>query len=308
MRRSAALAFVLLVASCSPEGKPAVPTLAPTPSPTLAPTPTPLPTPDLGAFVAASAVAHTRDIAAGIGIRETGTVGDTRTGAYIASYLTKIGYAVRQQTFPLPKGGTSTNVIGAPPNFDETKPYLIVGGHRDSLRGPGANDNGSGVGAVLELARALMVRPAPLPVLVVLFGAEEIEPDKGHSHHVGSKAYVAAMSDAARRNLKVMLNVDMIGWGTKVHCPRLTIGPREGADRCVRIAQQLGVPVIGEVQPNYSDHGTFVLANLNAAWVWAGDDFCCYHSPRDTMARVIPAEVDRVGRVALALLRSYTPG
>ena len=118
--------------------------------------------------------------------------------------------------------------------------------------------------------------------------------------------HVAAMSDTARHNLVAMVNIDMIGWGTIVHCPRLPTGITEGAERCVRIGRRLGFDARPEVQPNYSDHGTFLLANMDAAWVWAGDDNCCYHSPRDTMARVIRGEVDRCGRVALALVRSYT--
>lgn len=308
MGRSARVACGLLVvvASCS-SAKPSTPNAAPTVAPTATAATTPTPTADPGDFVLSNAMAHDRMLAVTIGIRETGTAGDRAAGAYIVSQLTKIGLQVRQQTFPLPKGGTSTNIIGAPPGFDERKPYLIVGGHRDSLRGPGANDNGTGISVSLEVARAIAARPAHLPVLFVAFGAEEVEPDANHSHHVGSKAYVAAMSDAARKNLVAFVNLDMVGWGTEIHCPRLPIGIGEGADRCVRMAHQLGMPAVEEVQPNYSDHGTFILANMDAAWIWAGDDLCCYHSPRDTMARVKPDEVNRAGRLALAMLRSYRP-
>ncbi len=253
-------------------------------------------------------MAHDRVLAVNIGIRETGTAGDVRTANYVVSQLHDIGMQVKQQSFPLPKGGTSTNIVGIPPGFDENKPYLIVGGHRDSLRGPGANDNGTGIATSLEVARVLSVRPAALPVLFVAFGAEEVEPDRNHSHHVGSKAYVAAMSDAARRNLVAFVNIDMVGIGSQIHCPRMVTGSREGADRCARLARAMHIPVIEEVQPNYSDHGTFILANMDAAWIWAGDDLCCYHSPRDVFPRVQPAEVDRAGRLALALLRSYRAG
>jgi hypothetical protein len=114
------------------------------------------------------------------------------------------------------------------------------------------------------------------------------------------------LSTIAKRNLFAMVNLDMVGWGTTIHCPRLPIGIREGADRCARIARELKIPVTEEVQPNLSDHGTFILNSMNAAWIWAGDDLCCFHSPRDTMARVKPDEVDRAGRLALALIRSYT--
>src|SRR5207248_833944 len=183
-----------------------------------------------------------------MGIRETGTPGDVRTQAFIESYIRAIGWTVREQVFPIPRGGTSKNIIGLPPGFDGHKPYVIFGGHYDSLRGPGANDNGTGITASMEIARALAVRPAPVQTMFVGIGAEEVEPDAHHSHHVGSKAFVAAMSDEARRNLVAMVNIDMIGWGTIVHCPRLPTGITEGAERCVRIGRRLGFDARPEVQ------------------------------------------------------------
>src|SRR5207245_146770 len=98
------------------------------------------------------------------GRRDAGLPGAARAADYIAGELTKIGWRTERQEFPLPQGGVSWNVRGFPSGFDDTKPYLLVGGHYDTLRGPGANDNGTGIATALDVVRALAVRPAPLPV------------------------------------------------------------------------------------------------------------------------------------------------
>jgi Zn-dependent M28 family amino/carboxypeptidase len=79
----------------------------------------------------------------------------------------------------------------------------MVGAHLDSVpAGPGINDNGTGVVAVLELARVLAAE-APLPgdgVTLALWGAEEIG-------LLGSLAWVDDATDAPRG----YLNLDMVG-------------------------------------------------------------------------------------------------
>jgi Zn-dependent M28 family amino/carboxypeptidase len=196
--------------------------------------------------------------------------------------------------------------VGTPPGFDENKPYVIVGGHYDSLNGPGANDNATGVSVALDVARVVDSAPGRFPVVFVGFGGEERQPTPNRDdHHVGSRDYVARMSPAARKNLKVFVNVDMVGHGDVIECDRLATGPREGSDRCLRLARELGIPAKQRITPDWSDHGTFLKAGLNAAWVWTGDYKCCYHNPRDTTAIVRTGDLRRSSTLALAIVRSY---
>jgi aminopeptidase YwaD len=52
---------------------------------------------------------------------------------------------------------TAANVVGTKPGGPET---IVVGGHLDSVAaGPGANDNGSGIAVLLEVARVMATRP-----------------------------------------------------------------------------------------------------------------------------------------------------
>jgi aminopeptidase Y len=80
---------------------------------------------------------------------------------------------------------------------------LMLGGHLDSvLDGPGLNDNGSGVAALLEIARGLSESGVPegWTVRIGLWGAEEFG-------SIGSRAYV----DALDGGVAAYLNLDMTG-------------------------------------------------------------------------------------------------
>ncbi len=249
---------------------------------------------------------HVRALAVEIGWREAGSEGDAKAADYIVSRIERLGWNAKEQTFPLPQGGESTNVIGMPPGFDDDEPYLIVGGHRDSIRGPGANDNATGVAAALEIARIVDTDPAPLPVMFVAFGAEERQPARNRPHHIGSIYYVSKMSESARKNLVAFVNLDMIGHGDPIICGRMTVGPTNGTRRCVKFAKELGIPADERVLPNWSDHGSFQAQGMNTAWLWTGEVPCCYHNPRDTIDNVRPGDVERAGRLAMAIVRSYT--
>jgi hypothetical protein len=298
----AAAAMLLIATACS---SPSVDQA------TVAPTATPsslAPTSDPGVFGIDGAMDHVRALSVDIGYRLAGTEGDAEAAEYIGQRIQALGWRVERRAFALPHGGESWNVVGIPPGFDERSPYLMIGGHYDSLNGPGANDNASGIGVLLELARLLDERPADLPVLFVAFGAEERQPtpDRPQPHHVGSRHYVAQMSPDARRNLVSMVNVDMVGHGDTLLCGRMSSGPREGTERCLARARELQIDVRERVTPDWSDNGSFLRQGMNAAWLWTGELECCYHNPRDTIDVVRPADVERSGRLALAIVRSYT--
>jgi Zn-dependent M28 family amino/carboxypeptidase len=83
---------------------------------------------------------------------------------------------------------------------------VVVGAHLDSVaEGPGIQDNGSGSGAILEIARqmsALKVKPVN-KVRFAWWGAEE-------AGLLGSEHYVSTLSTRAVKDIAVNLNFDMI--------------------------------------------------------------------------------------------------
>ena len=98
--------------------------------------------------------------------------------------------------------GTTQNVIA---ELGPTSgPVAMAGAHLDSVpNGPGVNDDGSGVAALLEVAGTFGPRP-PGRVRLGFWGAEE-------EGLIGSRAYVRSLTDAQRREITAYLNFDMLG-------------------------------------------------------------------------------------------------
>jgi Zn-dependent M28 family amino/carboxypeptidase len=100
---------------------------------------------------------------------------------------------------------TGRNVI-AQTRTGSTGDVVMVGAHLDSVAaGPGINDNGSGVAAVLETA--VQLGSAPTVKHAVRFGfwgAEELG-------IVGSKHYIESLNVDQLKDIALYLNFDMIG-------------------------------------------------------------------------------------------------
>lgn len=107
---------------------------------------------------------------------------------------------------------TQYNVVAILPGTDPNAGWLIIGAHYDSVGGaledatsyaPGAVDNASGVGAVIELARVLSQHQHRSTILFVAFSAEE----------QGRRGSIALASWLEEREISVMgmINIDGIG-------------------------------------------------------------------------------------------------
>jgi Zn-dependent M28 family amino/carboxypeptidase len=100
----------------------------------------------------------------------------------------------------------SANVVAVLGSKDPHTGEIIISAHYDSYRGsPGADDNASGVGVLLELARHFAAQgvAAGVRLKFVAFGAEELGV-------VGSRAYLDAHQPEFARCL-LLLNIDQAG-------------------------------------------------------------------------------------------------
>ena len=98
------------------------------------------------------------------------------------------------------EASTLRNVIA---QLGDGPSVVMLGAHLDSvLDGPGINDNGSGVAALLEVARGLVAAGVPegWAVRIGLWGGEEFGT-------IGSRAYAATLRD----EVAAYLNLDMTG-------------------------------------------------------------------------------------------------
>lgn len=128
------------------------------------------------AFDPARAMAYTRRLSTMYPGRVTGTQASRRAARYIETQFRALGYAVHRQRFALWYRGQRVmgeNVVATLPNAT-TGPYVAVLSHYDSpVTAPNsAEDDASGVGTMLELARSTRTRIAR-PIFVAA-DAEEV--------------------------------------------------------------------------------------------------------------------------------------
>ena len=128
---------------------------------------------------------------------------------YIEDTLTGFGYTPSAQRFTT-DGVTVRNIEVEIAGSAHAGEIVIVGAHYDSVQGAtGANDNGSGVAAVLELARlARALRPART-LRFVLFVDEE--PPFFKSGEMGSRKYARRARERGE-NIVAMFSLETIGY------------------------------------------------------------------------------------------------
>lgn len=154
--------------------------------------------------------AHVEMLAGSIGDRNLWQYGALeRAAQYISTQLTASGYTVRRQTFELAKLPLS-NVEAVLEGTARAGEILVVGAHYDTVAGcPGANDNATGVAAVLELADRFSRDRQPRSIHFVAFVNEE--PPFFQTAHMGSAVYA---NDASARGDRVvgMLSLETMGY------------------------------------------------------------------------------------------------
>jgi hypothetical protein len=118
--------------------------------------------------------AHVGVLAGDIGGRSTVEYdGLRRSAEYIERQLASWGYAVGRQKYRA-DGVEVANLDAELQGRGAPERIVVVGAHYDTAGGlPGANDNGSGVAAVLELARHFAASPLPSTVRWAFFVNEE---------------------------------------------------------------------------------------------------------------------------------------
>ncbi len=148
------------------------------------------------------------------GARTPGSVAHAQAVAYIQQELENAGWNVRIQITEW-LGFSIQNIIAS---RSEAAPLIVVGAHYDSrlladrdpgagrsAPVPGANDGASGVAVLLELARTL---PSDsIPVWLVFFDAEDNGGLDNREWIMGSRAFVAALTEKPQ----AAVIVDMVG-------------------------------------------------------------------------------------------------
>jgi Zn-dependent M28 family amino/carboxypeptidase len=113
-----------------------------------------------------------------------------RAADYIEAELRASECFPRRQTLDVSRVPVS-NIEGTLDGSSHPDEILLIGAHYDTVGGcPGANDNGTGVAALLELARRFAGRPQPRTIRFVAFVNEE--PPFFQTAQMGSLVYALA--------------------------------------------------------------------------------------------------------------------
>jgi Zn-dependent M28 family amino/carboxypeptidase len=152
---------------------------------------------------------HVRRLAGDIGERNVfAPEALQRAANYIEDEWGAMGYDVERLEYDV-SGIRCANLVTTRKGTVRHSEILLLGAHYDSVRGsPGANDNASGVAALLEIARMFYAVEPMLTVRFVAFVNEE--PPFFWTHNQGSMVY----AEAARRrgdDIRLMASLETIG-------------------------------------------------------------------------------------------------
>jgi len=128
---------------------------------------------------------------------------------YIAEQFKSSGYQVEFQEYQL-SGDVVANIEVTHTGTKHPEEIIIVGAHYDAVPGAvGANDNGTGVAAILELADRFKDKNYPRTVRFVAFVNEE--PPNFMTGDMGSFVYAKRVAEE-KENIMAMFSLETIGY------------------------------------------------------------------------------------------------
>lgn len=157
---------------------------------------------------------HVRALALEIGERHTGRPQALSAAAdYIEQAFIRSGNSVRRLRYEA-DGIVCANLEADLPGRERADEILLLGAHYDTVWGsPGADDNASGVAALIEIARLLSGRRPRRTIRYAAFVNEE--PPYFRSELMGSVVY-AREARARGDDIEIMLSLEMLGYYSSI--------------------------------------------------------------------------------------------
>jgi hypothetical protein len=228
---------------------------------------------------------------------------------YLTGRLKNYGYTVVQQ--PFMKDFAGTNIVAEQPGSDYPKQKYILCAHYDDQPfgatgiAPGADDNGSGVAAIIEAARTLSHYQFKNTIVFAFWDLEEAQTR-------GSYCY-AENAKLDHDSILGVLNVDMIGWdgNNDAQCDLHlvdTARSRQLADTIVYANKTYSIglnPVIHDPGILSSDHREFIARGYSSVDVmedYRGDFNPYYHTARDSMKYLNLSYLTKNTQLAIAAI------
>jgi len=164
---------------------------------------------------------------------------------YIRASFEDVGLHAGADSFVF-RGASYDNIVAVKEGEDPSAPRVLIGAHFDSIRGtPGADDNASGVAALLEAARMLAPESFAATIEFVAFNLEE---SQGTTYRVGSRHHTG------RRRIRYAgaLVLEMVGYTDR----------RPGTQRVPRMIAWKKIPRTGDFLAVTADGQSKRLLNV----------------------------------------------
>jgi hypothetical protein len=243
--------------------------------------------------------------------RRTGTLGSERARAFLRARFEEVGVQPFGSGFEQPFEFTGAppgalvggvNLVGHVIGVEHPERYIVVTAHYDHLGVHGgalfygADDNASGIAALLALAAYFREHPPRHTLVFAALDAEE-GPAHGGIGLQGARAFVRDPT-VAPGSIILNVNMDMISrnerdelWAAGTyHYPALAPLVEEAAERA-QVTLRMGFDRPGASARDdwtmLSDHGAFHEAGI--PFVYFGvEDHADYHRPTDTFENIDP--------------------
>ena len=221
------------------------------------------------------------DRAAGLRMRSAVAAGDARASVSVVNAAERS----RNVVALAPSGGGAGAADGG-------GGAVIIGAHYDTVADtPGANDNASGVAALMAVAARVRDESYPFEIKFVLFGAEEIG-------LFGSRHYARTMSADDVANTLAMLNLDVVGTGDRFE----TMGDLALSRDAAQVGETLGARVSASSESGVtSDHAPFAERGIPALFLMA-NDLSRINSPQDEIRHVAPELPQTAADITVGIL------
>jgi aminopeptidase YwaD len=195
---------------------------------------------------------------------------------------------------------TSQNVIGTLEGFNPTFGIVYLGAHYDSVSaGLGANDDASGVAAMLEAARVLSIwgRRPKATLKFIAFGAEETGLD-------GSYYYVSENEEEVETWGIGMINLDMIAVGNVLLIGNIGWGGSSLLDFTKREATAMNMSWQPFTAGSNSDHTYFEMEGVPSVFLNQSPD-PWFHTSEDTPDKIDITILEVNGELATATMYDW---
>lgn len=185
---------------------------------------------------------------------------------YITGRLQDAGYDVENQEYEI-AGDSFANVVAEQKGTSKAGEIVVIGAHYDSVAGsPGADDNASGVAALLELARMLRGQVYPRTVRFVAFVNEE--PPHFLTSDMGSDVYASRAAEN-RENIIAMLSLEMLGYysddrGSQQYIPPLNFFYPDRGNFIAFVGNLGSRPLVAKALTGFRKHATFPSEGIAA--------------------------------------------